>query len=95
MSEYVYTIDRMLWSLKKAGKLKYLAGMIVGGMTDIKDTEMPYGKNVHEVILSHVSEFNYPVCFDFPAGHIDDNRAITFGKASILRVKKGVAVLEN
>ena len=95
VSEYVYTIDRMLWSLKKADKLKYLAGMIVGGMTGMKDTEVPFGKTINEVILSHVSEYHYPVCFDFPAGHIDDNCAIIFGKSSVLKVKKNIVVLEN
>lgn len=95
VSEYVYTIDRMLWSLKKAGKLKDLAGLIVGGMTGIKDTEVPFGKTVHEVILKHVEDFHYPVCFDFPAGHLSDNRAISFGKSSVLRVKKNIVVLEN
>ncbi|MFK8036857.1 MAG: LD-carboxypeptidase [Crocinitomicaceae bacterium] len=95
VSEYVYTIDRMLWNLKKAGKLKNLAGLIVGGMTGIKDTEVPFGNTVEELISQHVSEFDFPVCFDFPAGHIDDNRAITFGKLSVLKVKKNIAVLVN
>ncbi|MFK8045294.1 MAG: LD-carboxypeptidase [Crocinitomicaceae bacterium] len=95
VGEYVYTIDRMFWGLKKAGKLKHLAGMIIGGMTNIKDTEVPFGKSLEEVVLSHVIDYNYPVCFGFPAGHIDDNRAIIFGKQSALRVKKSIVVLEN
>jgi len=95
VSEYVYTVDRMLWTLKKAGKLKLLAGLIIGGMTGIKDTEVPYGKVVEEVILAHVSEFNYPVCFNFPAGHIDDNRAIVFGKSSTLEVSDSGVLFVN
>lgn len=79
IDEPLYAIDRMFFSLKKAGILEKLGGLIVGGMTSIKDSAVPYGSNFKEIILSHVSELNIPVCFDFPAGHINDNRAIIFG----------------
>ena len=86
VGEYIYTIDRMFLALKKSGKLKTLAGLIVGGMTNIKDTEVPFGKTLEEIILEHVDHLNIPVCFDFTAGHIDDNRAIIFGKEVELNV---------
>jgi muramoyltetrapeptide carboxypeptidase len=95
VSEYIYTIDRMLWSLTKAGKLKRLAGLIVGGMSNIKDTEVPFGKSIESVILNHVKSYNYPVCFDFPAGHIDDNRALIFGKMSTLEVSENTVKVIN
>lgn len=86
LDEYLYHIDRMMMGLKRAGKLQNLAALIVGGMTDMKDNAIPYGKNAEEIILEHVEEFSYPVCFGFPAGHINDNRAIKLGAIARLEV---------
>ncbi len=80
LDEYLYHIDRMMISLKRAGKLKGLAGLVIGGMTDMKDNAIPFGKTAEEIIMEAVKEYNYPVCFDFPAGHIDRNLALYFGK---------------
>jgi muramoyltetrapeptide carboxypeptidase len=93
--EPVYSIDRMMMALKRSGKLQNLAGLIVGGMTGIKDTEIPYGKGVEEVIMDIVSGYNYPVCFDFPAGHIDDNRAIILGEKAKLQVSSRSVLFEQ
>ncbi|MCO5230820.1 MAG: LD-carboxypeptidase [Chitinophagales bacterium] len=79
LDEYLYHIDRMIVSLKRAAKLNNITALIVGGMTDMKDNTIPYGKNAEEIILEHTQEFDYPICFGFPAGHIDDNRAIKLG----------------
>jgi len=79
LDEYLYHVDRMMIALKRAGKLQGLSGMIIGGMTDMKDNAVPYGKTAEEIILEHAEEYNFPVCFGFPAGHIDDNRAIRLG----------------
>ena len=95
VGEYVYAIDRMMWALKKSGKLKKLAGLIVGGMTNIKDTETPFGKTVEDVILDAVSHLDIPVCFNFPAGHITDNRAIILGKTVVLQVSDAGVVFEQ
>ncbi len=95
LSEAIYSIDRMLYSLKRTGKLDNLAGLIVGGMTNIKDTEIPYGKSVEEVIAEIVSAYSYPVCFNFPAGHIDDNRALILGKNASLSVGNSGVVFEQ
>ncbi|MBK7131163.1 MAG: LD-carboxypeptidase [Crocinitomicaceae bacterium] len=86
IGEAIYAIDRMFWALKKSGKLESLAGLIVGGMTNIKDTEIPFGKKVEEIIAENVSSYSFPVCFNFPAGHIDDNRAVLLGKKAKLHV---------
>lgn len=95
LSEAIYSIDRMIYSLKRSGKLENLAGLIVGGMTNIKDTEIPYGKGVEEVIAEVVSSYKYPVCFNFPAGHIDDNRAIILGSKASLSVKESEVIFEQ
>ncbi len=86
LDEYLYHIDRMMMQLKLSGKLKKLKGLIVGGMTDMKDNTIPFGKFPEEIILDAVADYNYPVCFDFPAGHINRNLAICFGKEIELHV---------
>lgn len=78
--EYLYHIDRMMMQMKRAGFLKHLKGLIVGGMTDMKDNTIPFGKTAEEIIYDAVKEYNYPVCFNFPAGHIMENIAFIHGK---------------
>ena len=80
VGEYLYSIDRMIISFKRAGILVGLKGLIVGGFTDLKDNDIPFGQTVEQIIMSHVEEYNYPVCFNFPAGHIEDNRALILGR---------------
>lgn len=80
VGEYLYSIDRLMYSLKRAGKLKNLAGLIVGGFTDLKDNDIPFGQTAYEIIRAIVEEYDYPVCFDFPAGHVANNHAMMFGK---------------
>ena len=86
LCEYEYHIDRMIWNLKKAEKLNNLKGLIIGAFSDIKQGPIPFGKSAYEIIKEAVAEYNYPVCFNFPAGHIDDNRALIFGRKAILEV---------
>jgi muramoyltetrapeptide carboxypeptidase len=86
VGEYLYSIDRMMWNLKRAGKLKNLKGLIIGGFTELKDNDIPFGQTAEQIIMDHVKEFDFPVCFDFPAGHIPDNRALIFGRMSSLKV---------
>lgn len=77
IDEYLYHYDRMLVSLKRAGKLKGLKAVIVGQMVDIKESTLPWGRNDREITLEH---FECPVIFDFPAGHVTDNRALLLGR---------------
>lgn len=86
LDEYLYHIDRMMMNLKRSGKLQDLAGLIVGGMSDMKDNAVPFGKTAEEIILDAVKEYNYPVCFNFPAGHIDRNLALVMGKKVDLKI---------
>lgn len=88
LDEQLYHIDRMILQLKRAGKLKRLKGLIVGGMSDMKDNAIPFGKTAEEIVLDAVKEYNYPVCFNFPAGHIEKNMALYLGKKAKLDVTK-------
>ena len=88
IDEYLYHIDRMMLNLKRANKLSKLAGLIVGGMTDMKDNTIPFGKTVEEIISDSVKEFSYPVCFNFPAGHIEKNLALPLGRRAKLSVNE-------
>lgn len=88
IDEYIYHFDRMMIALKRAGKLQNLKGLIVGGLTEIHDNLDPFGKMVEEVISEAVKEYDYPVCFGFPAGHFADNRALVLGEKVRLFVQK-------
>ncbi len=88
LDEYLYHIDRMMMNLKRNGMLRHLAALIVGGMTEMNDNSVPFGKNAEEIVLEAVREYDYPVCFDFPAGHIADNRALILGRKVELSVDK-------
>jgi muramoyltetrapeptide carboxypeptidase len=86
IGEYIYNIDRMLYQLKRSGKLDNLAGLIIGGFTDMKDTDRPFGKNMDEVLHDIVKEYTYPVCFHFPVSHGTENYALKIGGTYQLNV---------
>ncbi|MCO6499002.1 MAG: LD-carboxypeptidase [Vicingus serpentipes] len=86
LDEYLYHIDRMMMNLKRAGMLDNLSGLIVGGMSDMNDNAIPYGKKAEEIILGHVAAYKYPVCFNFDAGHTKTNLALVMGGEAILSV---------
>jgi len=81
IDEHLYHLDRMMMQLKRSGKLENLAALMVGHFTDMKnkDENNPFGKSAYEIIAGHVAEYDYPVCFGFPAGHEPDNRALVMG----------------
>lgn len=95
VGEYIYQVDRMMWQLKRSGKLKKLAGLIVGGFTDMKDTERPFGKTVYEAIYDVIKEYDYPVCFGFPVSHGKENYALKHGVKHKLKVGKSKVILEE
>jgi muramoyltetrapeptide carboxypeptidase len=79
--EYLYSIDRMFWNLKRTGKLDKLKGLIIGGfkIKAAETQEDEFGKSLYEIVLEKVKEYNYPVCFDFPVGHQKNNFALKCG----------------
>ncbi len=79
LDEYLYHIDRMMLNMKRNEKLSRLAALLVGGMTKMNDNETPYGKNAEEIIAEHCAEYNYPLIFRFPTGHIEENLALKLG----------------
>ena len=95
VGEYSYNIDRMLYQLKRSGKFYRLAGLIIGGFTEMKDTERPFGKEVYEIILELIKEYDFPVCFDFPVSHTERNYALKIGAHYKLRVGKSKVILEE
>jgi muramoyltetrapeptide carboxypeptidase len=88
VGEYLYSVDRMIRALDRAGKLKNLNGLIIGGFTELKDNDIPFGQTVPEIVMEVVKKYDYPVCFDFPAGHIADNQSLILGKTLNLEVEK-------
>ncbi|MFZ2906926.1 MAG: LD-carboxypeptidase [Cyclobacteriaceae bacterium] len=86
IDEYFYKIDRMMVQLKRANKLTNLAGLVVGYMSELKETELPFGESAKEIILNHVKEFRYPVAFGFPTGHENPNLAWVEGSRATLKV---------
>jgi muramoyltetrapeptide carboxypeptidase len=93
LAEQLYHIDRMFWALEKAQILSQISGLVVGGMTDLKDTEQGFGMTYQEIIITHLKKHNIPVLFNFPAGHIEDNRALLFGVKHKLQVTENEGVL--
>lgn len=94
LDEYLYHLDRMMQGLKRSGVFKNLAGLIVGGMSDMRDntvefgfkSDNPFGKTPQEIILDAVSDCNFPVVFDFPAGHVLENNPLILGEKVVLEV---------
>ena len=86
LDEYLYHIDRMMQNLKLGNKLKNLKGLIVGGMCDMNDNTIPFGKDAYEIINEAVAEYDYPVCYNFPAGHIKQNFALILGRKINLEI---------
>jgi muramoyltetrapeptide carboxypeptidase len=79
IGEQLYNVDRMMIQLKRAGKLDKLAGLIIGGFTDSKDTDRPIGMTVEEIIREKIMEYDYPVAFGFPVSHEKENYALKIG----------------
>ena len=95
VGEYLYNIDRMLLQLKRAGKFKKLAGLIIGGFTDCKDTERPFGKTAYEIVAEHIKDYDFPVCFGFPVSHERENYALKIGTSVKLSVSDKEVLLKE
>lgn len=88
LDEYLYHIDRMMMNLRRNGCIENLKGIMIGGMTKMKDNEVPWGKNALEIIDDVTKKYNIPVIFNFPAGHIQDNRALIMGNTISIDVNE-------
>jgi len=86
LDEYLYHIDRMMLNLKRSGKLHGLKALVIGGMTDMKDNAIPFGKSAEEIILDAVKEYDYPVAFGISSGHIERNEPLVMGRKMKLTV---------
>jgi muramoyltetrapeptide carboxypeptidase len=96
IGEQLYAIDRMMYQLKRSGKLKNLAALIVGDFSDMQDTDRPFGKTIYDIIHDIVAEYNYPVCYGFPVGHGNENVALKVGvKYNLSVTKKGAMLMEG
>ncbi len=94
LAEQLYHIDRMFFTLKKSGILSKIRGLVVGSFTDLKDTEIPFGKSYAAIILEHCADLSIPIAFNFPAGHINDNRALIFGNPCVFEVTNEKVILK-
>ena len=95
VGEYIYNIDRMLQQLKRCGKFENLAGLVIGGFSDMKDTTIPFGNTIMEVIADVVGEYQYPICFNFPVGHSNENYPLKIGVNYELAVGKQKVTLKE
>ncbi len=94
LDEYLYHVDRMMHNLKRNNKLSNLKGLIVGGMTDMHDNSIPFGYNAEQIILELTKEYNYPIVFNFPAGHVKNNLALKLGTSIALSVAEEATELK-
>jgi muramoyltetrapeptide carboxypeptidase len=88
VGEHYYQVERMLYALKKAGVFQKIKGLIIGGISELEDTDPPLGRSIEEMVLDQLEYTRIPVLFDFPGGHIADNRAIIVGKKIQLTVSE-------
>lgn len=94
LDEYLYHIDRMMMNMKRNGSLDGVRGIIIGGMTSMNDNDIPWGKDALEIIQDIVKDYKIPVAYNFPAGHIKDNRALILGKTVTLEVNDKETILK-
>lgn len=86
VDEYYYKIDRMFTQLRRTGKLKKLAALVIGHMTDARNSDLAFGETVQEIVMHSVRDYNFPVAFSFPSGHHNPNDAWIEGATAQLEV---------
>ena len=94
IDEYLYHVDRMMINLKRSNKLSGIRGLVVGGLTKMNDNTIPFGKQAEQIIAEYAQEAGIPVCFNFPAGHIADNRALIMGREVQLDINQNGVSLQ-
>ncbi len=93
VGEYLYRFDRLMHHLKMSGKLAKLAGLIVGGLSDMQDNDPSFGQTAEEIVANAVEEYSYPVCFNFQAGHIKENYPLVLGRKITLEIDNGTTTI--
>jgi len=93
VGEYYYHLDRMLESLRLAGKLDGLSAIIAGGFSKMEDTKIPWNMTTEQIMGEALSRFKFPVFFNFPAGHVVDNRAFYIGRQATVKSEGNKFVL--
>ena len=86
LDEYLYHIDRMMMNLKRNGYFDGLKALVIGGMTEMNDNEIPWGKDALQIIQDVLKDYKFPIIYNFPAGHTKDNRAMILGKTVSIEV---------
>lgn len=86
LDEYLYHIDRMMMNLKRNGYFDGLKAVVIGGMTEMNDNDIPWGKDALQIVQDILKDYKFPIIYNFPAGHIKDNRAMIFGKTVSIEV---------
>jgi muramoyltetrapeptide carboxypeptidase len=95
VGEYIYSVDRMMYQLKRSGKLDDLKGLIFGRFSEMKDTTIPFGQTTEEAIKEIVKEYDFPICFGFPVSHEKENYALKIGVKYKLKVQQGNVELKE
>ncbi|MFN5323372.1 MAG: LD-carboxypeptidase [Bacteroidota bacterium] len=95
LDEYLYHIDRMMMNLKRSGKLHGLKALVIGGMTDMKDNTIAFGKTAEEIILDAVKEYDYPVAFGISSGHLERNEPLVFGRKIKVVVGEQTSLIDD
>ena len=95
LNEYLYHLDRIMINLKLSGKFDGLRGLLVGGFTDMKDNQNSFGKNAYEIIHEHIADYDFPVCFNFPVGHISNNQSLIIGATYNFSVSSEKVILDS
>jgi len=93
VGEYLYRLDRMMHTLKLGGKLDHLKGLIIGSLTEMEDNEIPFGSSPQEIIAGIIRNYDFPVAYDFPAGHMEPNLALILGRQVELEVSNEIVSL--
>lgn len=93
LDEYLYHIDRMMMNLELSGVLNSISGVLIGGLSNMNDNAIPYGKSADEIVYEHLSKLGIPICFGFPAGHQKENLPLIFGVEAELIVSENEVTL--
>jgi muramoyltetrapeptide carboxypeptidase len=94
LDEYLYHIDRMMMNLKRNGYFDGVKAVVVGGMTEMNDNDIPWGKDALQIIQDVLKDYSFPVIYNFPAGHIKDNRALILGKTVSIEVNNNESIVK-